>query len=180
MRTFKKIILVVAVLIAGLFIVGLFTKKEYSIEREITINKPKQEVFGFIKYLNNQKKFNKWVMTDPNVRIENRGTDGTVGFVSAWESDNKEVGKGVQQIKNIKEGERIDYEVQFIKPFEGKADVYMTTEPVTDSQTKVKWGFSSGMKYPMNIMMIFMDIPGMLGKDMDTSLENLKEHLEKQ
>jgi len=36
------------------------------------------------------------------------------------------------------------------------------------------------MKYPMNIMLLFMDIPGMLGKDLETSLTNLKSVLEKQ
>lgn len=180
MRTFKKILVVVAILIAGIFIVGLFTKKHYSVIRETTINKPKQEVFSFIKYLENQKKYNTWLMKDPNARITTKGTDGTVGFISTWDSDNKEVGKGEQEIKDIKEGERVDYEVRFIEPFEGKADTYMETESASDSQTKVKWMFNSKMEYPMNIMMIFMDIPGMLGKDMSASLANLKGNLEKQ
>jgi len=180
MNILMIILTVIAILIALLLILALFTKKEYTIEREITINKPKQEVFNFIKYLKNQDNYNKWVMMDLNAKKQNKGTDGTVGFVSAWDSENKRVGKGEEEIKKITEGERIDLEIRFIKPFEGKADTHMTTVPVAQNQTKIKWDFSSGMKYPMNIMLLFMDIPGMLGKDLETSLTNLKSVLEKQ
>ena len=45
------------------------------------------------------------------------GTDGTVGFISAWESDIKNVGSGEQEILNIVEGERLGYEIRFLKPF---------------------------------------------------------------
>jgi hypothetical protein len=47
-----------------------------------------------------------------------RGTDGMVGFVYA-RGGNDQAEKGEQEIKNITEGERIDVEVRFIKPFEG-------------------------------------------------------------
>jgi len=32
------------------------------------------------------------------------GNDGTVGFVLAWDSTNKSVGKGEQEITNVEEG----------------------------------------------------------------------------
>ncbi|WP_254500404.1 hypothetical protein, partial [Salmonella enterica] len=70
-------------------------------EREITINKSRQEVYDYIKYLKNQNNFSKWAKMDPAMKTEFRGTDGTVGFVSAWESAKKDVGKGEQEIKNL-------------------------------------------------------------------------------
>jgi len=179
MRIFKKILLVIAIIVVGLLVTGLFTKKEYSLVREITINKPKQEVFNYIKQLKNQRYFNTWAMKDPNIKNEEKGTDGTVGFVYSWKSESNEVGAGVQEIKNITDGERVDYDVHFLEPFEGQAKCYMSAEALSDNQTKVKWGFDSGMKYPMNIMMIFMDVPGMLGEELDKSLVNLKGVLEK-
>ncbi len=54
----------------------------------------------------------------------------------------------------------------------------MTTSAITDNQTLVKWGFSSQMKYPMNVMLLLMNMEKMLGKDMEISLENLKKQLE--
>ena len=177
MKIVKKILLVIAVLIAILLVVALFVSKEYSVEREVTINKPKEGVFNYMKNLKNQDKYNKWVMMDPNVKRDYRGIDGTVGFVATWDSDNSDVGKGEQEIKNITEGQRMDMEVRFEKPFKNTANVYMSTDAVADNQTKVKWGMAGKNSYPFNLMNIF--IPSMLGKDMQTNLNNLKGVLEK-
>ena len=92
MRIVKKILIVVVIIIAIPLIIALFIKKEYSIQREITINKPQQEVFNYVKYLKNQDNYSKWVMTDPAMKKDFRGTDGTVGFVYAWDSKNKNAG----------------------------------------------------------------------------------------
>ncbi|MFC0182463.1 hypothetical protein ACFFJX_07790 [Pseudarcicella hirudinis] len=55
----------------------------------------------------------------------------------------------------------------------------MITESISQNQTKVKWGFSGTMAYPMNIMLLFVNIEDMLGKDLDTGLQNLKGILDK-
>ena len=78
-------------------VVALFVKKDYNVEREIVINKSVNEVFSFIKYLKNQDSYSKWAMMDPQMKKTYRGTDGEIGFVSAWESNMKEVGFGEQE-----------------------------------------------------------------------------------
>jgi uncharacterized protein YndB with AHSA1/START domain len=178
MKILKTILIAVGILIAVPLIVALFVKKDYEVEREITINKPKEEVFDYVKFLKNQDNYSKWATMDPEMKKTYRGTDGTVGFVSAWKSDNKDVGKGEQEIMKITEGKRIDFELRFFEPFESTEPAYMTTESVSENQTKVKWGFSGHMDYPMNIMMLFMDFEKMIGDDLDTGLKNLKSVLE--
>jgi hypothetical protein len=180
MKILFKIILGIVVLVVILLIVALFVKKDYSVEREITINKPKSQVFDYIKYLKNQDNYSVWAKMDPKMKKEYRGTDGTPGFVSAWESDDNNVGKGEQQIEKIAEGYRIDLDLHFIKPFECRADARMITESVAGNQTKLKWGFDSKMKYPMNIMLLFMNMEKMIGNDLQTGLDTLKVVLEKQ
>jgi len=173
-----KIILISIVGIIGLLLlVALFVNKQYTIEREISINKPKNEVFGYLKQLKNQGNYNKWVMSDPNMKKEYRGTDGTVGFVYAWNGNNQ-AGQGEQEIKQITEGERLDLEIRFIRPFAGVAKTPFTTEAVAENQTKVKWGMTGGNPYPFNIMHLFMD--NLLGKDLEVSLANLKGILERE
>jgi Polyketide cyclase / dehydrase and lipid transport len=168
----------IACIIVLLLILALFIKKEYAVERSININKPKQEVFNYIRSLKNQDNFSKWATMDPSMKKEFSGTDGTVGFISAWEG-NKKVGKGEQEIKKITEGEQVDFELRFIKPFPGVANSYMQTAAVADGQTTVKWGFDSKMKYPMNLMLVFMNMDKMIGNDFATGLSNLKNILEK-
>lgn len=178
MRIIKKIVFVLLTLVALVLIVALFVNGKYSVEKSIEINQPKSDVFDYLKYLKNQDEFSTWAMKDPNMKKTFKGTDGKVGFVSAWDSKNEDVGMGEQEITAIKEGERIDYELRFKKPFEATDYAYMTTTSVNDSRTKVTWGFNGEMTYPFNLMMLFMDMEEMLGPELQKGLENLKANLE--
>ncbi|RYZ97659.1 MAG: polyketide cyclase [Sphingobacteriaceae bacterium] len=180
MKILKTILIAVAVIIAVVLITALFVKKDYAVEREVIINKPKEQVYDYVKYLKNQNNFSKWAQMDPVMHKEFRGTDGTVGFVSAWSSDSSDVGKGEQEIKKIVPGERIDYEIRFIEPFASVAPAHITFEAPSAGETKVKWGFEGHMPYPMNIMQLFMNMEEMIGGDLQIGLNNLKNILEKQ
>ncbi len=179
MKLIKRIFLVIVVFIVLVMFVALFLDKDYAVVREISINKPKQEVFDYLKYLKNQNNYSKWANMDPNMVKTYSGTDGTVGFISAWKSDIEDVGAGEQEIKKITEGERIDYELRFIEPFESTEVVYMSTEAISDSQTKVTWGFNGRMDYPTNLFGAIMNFEEMIGDDLQTGLNNLKGILEK-
>jgi hypothetical protein len=169
------ILLVLAALVALFLIIALIAKKDYSISREITINKPRSAVFDYLKYIRNQDNYSKWVMMDPNVKKDFSGTDGTPGFVYAWEGT--KAGKGEQEIKNIKDGERIDLELRFKKPFEGVASTYIKTDSLSDKQTTVRWVMEGTNPYPRNAMNLI--IGKLLGKDLETTLVNLQSILEK-
>jgi hypothetical protein len=56
----------------------------------------------------------------------------------------------------------------------------MITKALSQNTTQVKWGFQSKMAYPMNIMLLFMDMEDMIGSDLEIGLNNLKSKLEKQ
>ncbi|MES2430577.1 MAG: SRPBCC family protein [Bacteroidota bacterium] len=179
MNVFYIILGIIISLILLVLIIAAFARKKYSVVRATIIKRPKEEVFNYIKLLKNQENFSKWVLMDPGMEKEYIGTDGTVGFISAWDSDNKNVGKGDQTITQVIEGERVDYELHFIKPFEGRANAFITTEATSEGFTKVRWGFDSKMKYPMNIMLLFMNMEKMIGDDFSSGLNSLKIILEK-
>ncbi|HPB53119.1 MAG TPA: SRPBCC family protein, partial [Saprospiraceae bacterium] len=170
---------VIAIIIAIPLVVALFVKKDYVVEREIIINKPKAEVFEYIKFLKNQDNYSKWNMMDPDMKKTYQGTDGTVGFISAWESKKENVGAGEQEIVNMIDGERIDTKLRFKVPFESQNDAYMITEDMSNNQTKVKWGFKGAFPYPFNLMGLFMDMEKAVGGDLEVGLQNLKNLLEK-
>lgn len=178
MKALKYVIGFIAGIIVLILIVAAVSPKDYAVEREVIINKPVTEVFNYIKYLKNQDNYSVWASMDPNMKKTFTGTDGTVGFVSAWESEDDEVGKGEQEIMKIDNGSRIDFELRFIEPFEATDNAYMITQEVAPTITRVTWGFYGSMDYPMNIMLLFMDMEGILGADLQKGLENLKKELE--
>lgn len=178
MKILKGILIGVIGLIVLFLLIALVIDKDYEVVREVEINKPKGEVFSYIKFIKNQDNYAVWNQRDPNMKKEYRNEDGTVGFVSAWESEDKEVGTGEQEIKAIVEGERMDMELRFKVPFEATEQAYMVTEAVSEGTTKVKWGFNGHMPYPMNTMLLFMDFDKMIGGDLEQGLKNLKNVLE--
>lgn len=183
MKKIYKVLLFILIGVAALFavmlVVAAIAPSKYAVDKSVTVNKSKQEVFEYVKLLKNQDDFSAWSKMDPNMKKTFKGEDGEVGFVSAWESLDPNVGKGEQEIMGIKEGERIDYEFRFIEPFEATDDAFMTFKSVSDSETKVTWGFKGKMDYPMNIMLLFMSMEEMLGSQLQEGLDNLKTILEK-
>ena len=178
MKVLKWILIVVVILVGVPLIVAIFVKKDFAVVREVTVNKPKQEVFDYIKLISNQNKFNVWIKKDPNAVMESTGTDGTVGYISKWDSKVKEVGKGEQEITSIKEGDSLNMALHFYKPMDSKATAFYNTEAIGANQTKVKWGFNGKMAYPMNFMLLFVDMDKMLGKDLQAGLDNLKTNMD--
>ena len=172
------VLYIVLGLIGLLLLAGLFISKDLQANKEIVINKPVDEVFGFIKYLKNQQLYSKWAALDDDMKNEYNGIDGQPGFVNHWVG-NKKVGEGEQEITAIEEGKAIYTDLRFIKPFKSFAKVKMTAEAIDASSTKVSWGFQSKMNYPLNIMKLFMNMNEMIGKDFSTGLANLKNLLEK-
>lgn len=176
MNTFITILLVVTGIIVLVLIIALFMKREHYVRREVIIDAPRQEVFDFLKLLKNQDKFNKWAMADPDRDREFRGTDGTVGFIIAWNGD-KSVGEGEKEITNIIDGKRIETRIRFVRPMAMIADVIMETESLSADQTKVYLSNGGILKYPMNIMIPIAEKK--FQKDVDISLSTLKGILEK-
>ena len=142
----------------------------------LTRDEGRQDVFDYIKMLKNQEQYSVWIRRDPNIAIRYTGEDGTAGATSAWDSKDKNVGAGEQEIKAVTPGEAVEVEVRFQRPF--KATNYARTSvALADSGTLVTNRFSGRSNYPMNIMNLFMD--KLVGKDMQQNLENLKAQLEK-
>lgn len=178
MKIIKVLLFIILGLVAIVLIAALFVDKNFAVKRSIVINQPKAVVFEKLKSLKTQNDWSVWGKMDPNMKTEFTGTDGTVGCISKW-SGNKDVGEGEQEIKKIVEGERIENELRFLKPFEATNMAVFTTESVDSASTKVTWELSGSMPYPMNLMKVVMNMDESVGKDFATGLSNLKAILEK-
>ena len=157
---------------------ALFVKQDYQVEARVQINQPVMLVFDYVRFVGNQQNFSVWAAIDPTMQTASRGVDGTVGFVASWHSENPDVGTGEQEITAITEAERIEFELRFTEPFASVSPAYMTTEAITAQQTRVSWGFAGRMPYPMNLMLLVMDVESIIAADLQQGLDNLKLILE--
>lgn len=172
----KKLLLSLVVLIGLILIVAYFLPRDFRLSKSVVINAPHETVYDYIRFLKNQEKYSVWVMADPNVKMTYTGTDGTVGAISAWVSDNKNVGVGEQEIKALVPNEKMTVEIRFKKPMEGVNYSDTVVEAIDATHTKVTNSFYGSNPYPFNIMCQFMDM--LVGGDMQKNMENLKKNLE--
>jgi len=177
MLILQTLLLALAGMAGLILLTALFLRRDFTVEREVVINRPKDEVFDFIKFLKNQEFYSTYATMDPAIKKEYRGADGTPGFISIWKSNRKELGRSEHEIKKITEGERIDIEIRFTEPFNAVHPAYMTTEKLAACRTLVRSGYNGRLNFPMNLACIF--IKQKIGRDIETSLDNLKIILEK-
>jgi hypothetical protein len=173
------ILLYIIVGIAALiFILAMIAPKTYDVSRSISISKPISEVFEYLRLLKNQDEWSPWNKKDPNMIKEFTGKDGAIGAISSWRG-NKEVGEGEQELTGITQNKEIRSQLRFLKPWKSESDAYLRVADEGSGSTKVTWGFIGKNKFPMSIMMLFMNMDKMVGKDFEEGLQSLKVNLEK-
>ncbi|MFN8239418.1 MAG: SRPBCC family protein [Bacteroidales bacterium] len=147
------------------------------IEKSIVINRDSMDLYNYLRITRNQDNFSTWNMADPAKKTTSKGTDGTVGFVYSWDSTDKNVGAGEQELTGLTEGKRIDYDIRFFRPMKNVAKASFIISGESGKNSNVTWSFDSPSKFPFSLLTpIFKK---MLGKDMAKSLDNLKSLMEK-
>lgn len=168
--------ILVALVLLVLFL-AVIAPKSYDVSRTVEINSTKEKIWPYLKFLEKQREWSPWAKKDPDMDTKLTGTDGEVGAVSYW-NGNKDVGEGEQEITKIVEGERAEGELRFLKPMKSQSDCYLILEEKSPSTSKVTWGFKGKSAFPFSIMMLFMSMDKMVGKDFEEGLQTLKTKME--
>ena len=174
-----KIIVVLVAIVSVLGVIAMFTSDKYTLTRSIVIHRATSDVFDFLRFNRNQKLYSRWLSLDPNTVITLKGSrDGSPGAILAFESQNNKAGTGEWETKEIETNKTIDFELRFLKPFAFTANGQFKTEAVSATDTRVVWVYRGGMNWPMNFMLLFLNMDKLVGGDIQTSLETLKGRLE--
>ena len=165
------IVLAVA-LIAGL--IYLFTLPNgYSVERQITINKPITQVYDYVKNLENWVHWSPWNIHDPNT-VMTYDRPNEVGGSYAW--DSKHIGIGSMTTLTAVPYVKMTMDLRFIKPFKSQADVqflFDSNKTAGDANsTTVTWRMQCKMPLPMRPMVGM--ISRMIGNDFALGLGLLR------
>lgn len=175
-----KILVVVAVLTAVLCIIAAFAPKKYIIKREITINKPAETVYEYLRFLGHQKEFNQWLQYDPNTKIELKGNaDGQEGAILSFESEHQKCGTGEFENVRFVKNKQIDFKIRFMAPYVFTADGTLYTHTVNADQTNLVWVYQSGKDWPLNIILLFVNMDKIIGADIESTMRNIKTNTEK-
>ncbi|MCW3161703.1 SRPBCC family protein [Chryseobacterium oryctis] len=174
------ILIILVCIVVTLLILALFIPKHYSVTVSQTINRPQKDVFEYVSILQNQLKYSEWLKSDDTLKPEISGTDGTVGAILKWESNNedknKNTGKGEQEIKSMDDN-NIDIELRLIKPMPGICKLQNNFLETETNKTLYTCTFSAFAKYPINLPSYLIGRQ-FIKKAQQKTLNNLKSILE--
>jgi hypothetical protein len=141
------------------------------VERSKVVNAMPQDVWPYLSDLKKFTAWSPWEGMDPNQKVEFSEPSAGVGAWYTW-AGSKEVGKGKMQIVQAEEPKKVVETLEFIEPFESKADVVLTTDAVA-AGSKVTWGFDTDMNFMGKAAGVFMHMDSSLGADFTRGLDKL-------
>lgn len=141
------------------------------------INRPKAEVYAYIRQLQKQPLWMPWFLNDPKVVIKFKGEDGKEGAASYWKGNNRI--EGIQKITKIRDGKLLETQLLFLRPYKSLSLNYMAVKEIEADRTKMVWGLKGVHRFPASVMMLFYGMDRAVGKDFETGLNNLKTILER-
>ena len=174
----KKIVIVVAVLLAAVLIYAATRPDTFRIQRSASINAPPEKVFALINDFHGWSAWSAWEKKDPAMKRTFSGPASGNGAVYEWDG-NSSVGKGRMEITESSPSSKIAIKLDFIKPFEGHNVATFTLEP-QGGATMVTWAMDGPSPYIAKLMGVLFNMDKMIGADFEAGLANLKAAAEKQ
>ena len=141
-----------------------------NVARSVTINAAPEKIYPFIANTRERKNWTVWNRRDPIMKINFAGPESGVG--AKWSCESKTEGSGEMEFTQAEPNKSLGYRLTF-KDFNSTSNGTLKLEP-EGATTKVTWSFAgeAGNNPMMRYMGLMMD--GMIGKDFDAGLANMK------
>jgi uncharacterized protein YndB with AHSA1/START domain len=174
---FKKIAIVVTVLVAAVLGFALTKPDSFTVQRTVTIKAPPDKIFPLINDFHGWSSWSPWENVDPAMKRTHSGAATGQGAVYEWDGNSK-VGKGRMEITEAAPPSKVTIKLDFLKPIEGHNIAEFTLEPQGDS-TNVTWAMRGPSPFISKVFQVFISMDSMLGKEFETGLANMKSAAER-
>lgn len=174
---FKKILLVIVLIIAAVCAYAATKPDDYRYARSATINAPAEVIFPEVNTAKSWEDWSPWAEVDPEAVFTYEGPASGPGAISRWKG-NMEVGEGTSTITESRLNEFVKFKLDFIKPMAGTATAEFTFKP-EGSGTNVTWTMYGKNNFIGKLMSVVMDCEAMMNEQFDKGLAGLKGLTEK-
>lgn len=168
----KKILIVFAILITILLIAILMQPSEFTITRSTTIEAPIKNVFDQVNNLENWNTWSPWSKLDPKAKTNFFGPKEGKGAGFDWDGNN-DVGKGKMTITESNANEKVQFDLDFEKPFSAH-NITIFTFKESDNKTIVNWTMSGKNNFMGKAISLFINCDKMVGDQFEKGFDNLK------
>lgn len=172
----KTILIVLAVLLAGLLLFPLTRPDTFTVQRSRQIQAPAEKLHALI---NDMRAFNRWNpydKKDPAMQSSYSGPAAGPGARYAFKG-NSEVGEGSLTITAstpLQVGMRLDMSA----PMEAHNDITFTLVPKAGG-TEVTWAMRGDSPYIAKLMGLIFNMDAMIGRDFEAGLASLQQLAER-
>ena len=173
----RKIAIAIAVLIAGILGFAATKPDTFRVQRAASIKAPPEKVFALINDFKRWDAWSPWERKDPAMKRTWGAVTSGKGARYGWDG-NSEVGQGSMEIAESVAPSRITLKLDFLKPFEAHNMGEFLMDPKGDG-TSVTWAIYGPSPYISKVIGTFMDMDGMIGRDFEKGLADLKAAAEK-
>jgi uncharacterized protein YndB with AHSA1/START domain len=172
-----RVVILIAVLIAGLLVFAATRPNTFRIQRSTTIAAPPEKIFALLDDFHNWPRWAPQDREDPSIKRIYSGAESGVGAISEW-SGSGSTGAGRMSIIEADPPGKVTVKVDFLKPVEAHNINQFVLEPAGGT-TVVTWSMHGSNLYMMKLMSIFTDMDKLMGKHFESGLQNLKVAAEK-
>jgi hypothetical protein len=168
-----------AVLVGGVLIAAAFRPDSFRVQRSASIQASPEQIFPLINDLRRFNAWNPFDKKDPSLKASYSGAASGAGAAYAFEG-NKNVGSGSLEIIDSAPAAEVRMKLDMRKPFEAHNVVEFTLRPEGEGggATRVTWAMQGNVPYFAKIIHMFFDMDGMIGKDFENGLAELKAIVE--
>ena len=183
------LIILLALLLVLLVIILVASRKEdsYTVSRQLRIDSAPDAIYGLISDFRNWTKWSPWEQIDPKMKRDfgEPGKDPETGTGSKYRwKGNAKAGTGKMTILNAVPAQRVEIDLQFIKPFKSHATTTFdiaapcADAPATaDEAPMVTWTMVGDHSLPSKVMSLFTPMDKMIGPDFERGLAGLADAL---
>ena len=168
------VLLVLGVILLGAVAYLLTLPAGYTVERRITIQKPREQVFAYVHDLANWPHWSPWIIHDLQTQMT-YATPNSVSGSYAWASPL--IGAGSMTNRAAQHLERIDFDLRFIKPFKNQADVrfdFMDNSEIKENSPACTVVWTTAASLPLYVRPMRGMLQRMIGNDFELGLGMLR------
>ena len=140
-----------------------------NVTKSVVINAPIEKVYAAVRDFKQWSTWSPWLIAEPDCEVKYADD----GRSYSWEGE--VTGAGNMAIAKEDEPGRIDYDLNFLKPWKSHADVSFSFVE-KDGGTEASWSMDSSLPFFMFFLKGMME--GFIGMDYQRGLEMLKDFVE--
>lgn len=159
--------------------IGLVLPQKFTLTRSIVVNTAPDRVYAQVDDPRRWKNWAAWQLRDPNIAInytgQERGVEKGVGAGATWMSRSE--GSGSMRFTSAETGRRLSYEMVLDNvglPWQGELRF-----AAAGLGTKVSWTVNGDLGDGPFTRWMGLFVDGLMGKDLETNLANLKAQAER-